>query len=84
MDFFMDGHISRLLKNVMSAGKTRQNPTKKRSLCVINEHFKEDYNAVRPFRAYHFLLVDGFVKARDTACKARGMKRTYDTLTDEG
>jgi hypothetical protein len=30
----------------MSAGKTRQNPTKKRSLCVINEHFEEDLNAV--------------------------------------
>jgi hypothetical protein len=30
----------------MSAGKTRQSPTKKRSLCVINEHFEEDFNAV--------------------------------------
>jgi hypothetical protein len=39
---------SRLLKNVMSAGKTRQNPTKKRSLCTINEHFEEDFNAVLP------------------------------------
>jgi hypothetical protein len=36
---------NRVLKNVMSAGKTRQNPTKKRSLCVINEHFEEDFNA---------------------------------------
>jgi hypothetical protein len=35
-----------VLKNVISAGKTRQNPTKKRSLCVINEHFEEDFNAV--------------------------------------
>jgi hypothetical protein len=30
----------------MSAGKTRQNPTKKPSLYVINEHFEEDFNAV--------------------------------------
>ena len=30
----------------MSAGKTKQNPTKKRSLCVIIEHFEEDFNAV--------------------------------------
>jgi hypothetical protein len=38
--------INRVLKNVMSAGKTRQNPTKKRSLCALNEHFEEDFNAV--------------------------------------
>jgi hypothetical protein len=38
--------INRVLKNVMSAGKTRQNPTKTRRLCVINEHFEEDFNAV--------------------------------------
>ena len=37
---------NRLLKNVTSAVKTRQYPTKKRSLCVINEHFEEDLNAV--------------------------------------
>jgi hypothetical protein len=37
--------FNRLLKNVMSAGKTRQNPTKKRSLCV-NKHFEKDFNAV--------------------------------------
>jgi hypothetical protein len=30
----------------MSAGKTRQNLTKKRSLSVINDHFEEDSNAV--------------------------------------
>ncbi len=30
----------------MSAGKTRRNPTKKRSLHVVNEHFEEDSNAV--------------------------------------
>jgi hypothetical protein len=30
----------------MRAGKTRQNPTKKRSLCVTNEYFEEDFNAV--------------------------------------
>jgi len=35
-----------LLKNVTSAVKTRQNPTKKRSLCVINEHVEEDLNAL--------------------------------------
>jgi hypothetical protein len=40
--------VSRMLKNVMSVGKTWQNPTKKRSLCVINEHFEEDFNAVLP------------------------------------
>jgi hypothetical protein len=32
----------------MRAGQTRQNPTKKRSLCGINEHFEEDFNAVWP------------------------------------
>jgi hypothetical protein len=37
---------NRVLKNVMSADKTRQNPSKTRSLCVINEHFEEDFNAV--------------------------------------
>jgi hypothetical protein len=42
------GGFNRLLKNFMSAGKTRQNPTKKRSLCAINEHFEEDFNAVFP------------------------------------
>ena len=38
--------FSRVLKNVMSAGKTRQNPTKKRSLWLINEDFESDFNAV--------------------------------------
>jgi hypothetical protein len=37
---------NRVLKNVMSAGKTRQNPARKRSLYIINEHFEEDFNAV--------------------------------------
>jgi lysophospholipase L1-like esterase len=40
--------INRLLKNVMSAGKTRQNSAKKRSLWLINEHFESDFNAVWP------------------------------------
>jgi hypothetical protein len=35
-----------VLKSVKSAGKTRQDPTKKPSFFVINEHFKEDSNAV--------------------------------------
>ena len=38
----------RVLKNVMSAGQTRQNSAKKRSLCVINEHFEPNFNAVWP------------------------------------
>ncbi len=33
--------FNRLLKNVMSAGQTRPNLTKKRRLCSINEHFEE-------------------------------------------
>jgi hypothetical protein len=40
--------FSRVLKKVMSAGKTRQNSAKKRSLCVINEHFESNFNAVWP------------------------------------
>jgi hypothetical protein len=44
----MSNRISRLLQNVMSAGKTRQNPTKKRRLSKINAHFEEDFNAVLP------------------------------------
>jgi hypothetical protein len=32
----------------MSAGETRQNPTKKRRLCAINAHFEEDFNTVWP------------------------------------
>jgi hypothetical protein len=32
-------------KNVMSAGRTRPNPTNKRRLRSINEHFKKDSNA---------------------------------------
>jgi hypothetical protein len=32
----------------MSAGKTRQNLTKKRRLYALNEHFEEDFNAVLP------------------------------------
>jgi hypothetical protein len=35
-----------VLKIVMRAGKTRHNPTIKRSLFVINEHFEKDFNAV--------------------------------------
>jgi hypothetical protein len=36
----------RVLKNVMSAGRTRQNPKKERSLYLINAHFEEDFNTV--------------------------------------
>ena len=39
---------NRLLKNVMSAGKARQNSAKKRSLWLINEHFEPNFNAVSP------------------------------------
>jgi hypothetical protein len=45
---FIAINLIRLLKNVMSTGKTRQNPTKKPSLYEINEHFEEDFNAVWP------------------------------------
>ncbi len=45
---FLDDRFNNLLKSVMSAGQTRQNPTKKRSLLVINEHFEQDFNAVWP------------------------------------
>ena len=37
---------SRLLKNVMSESETRQNATKKRSICFIFEHFEEHFNKV--------------------------------------
>ena len=40
--------FGRLLKNVMSTGKKRQNSMKKRRLWVKNEHFEEDFNAVLP------------------------------------
>jgi len=43
---FIKTILNRPVKNVMSAGKTRQNPTKKRSLCFINEHFEVGFNAV--------------------------------------
>jgi hypothetical protein len=36
------------MKNVMSAGKTRQNLTKECRLGAINEHCEEDVNAVWP------------------------------------
>jgi predicted component of type VI protein secretion system len=37
---------SRVLKNVMSAAKTRQKLAKKRSLLGVNEHFEPIFNAV--------------------------------------
>jgi hypothetical protein len=40
--------LNRVLKNVMSAGKTRRNSAKKRSLWLINEHFEPNFNAVLP------------------------------------
>ena len=40
--------LNRLLKNVMSAGKARQNTTKKRSLYGCNEHCAEDFNTALP------------------------------------
>jgi hypothetical protein len=44
----LEAYSNRRLKNVMSAGagKIRQNLTEMRSLCVINEYFEEDFNAV--------------------------------------
>ena len=35
-----------MLKNVISAGETRQNLVKKRSLYVINEYFEPNFNEV--------------------------------------
>ncbi len=44
----MPGDVtSRLLKNVYGVALGRQNQAKKRSLCVINEHFELDFNASR-------------------------------------
>ena len=40
--------LSRVLKNVMSDGLSRQILPKKRSLWVINEHFEAEFNALRP------------------------------------
>ncbi|TRO17074.1 hypothetical protein EQ836_02465 [Ectopseudomonas mendocina] len=40
--------LSRPLKNVGEAGKTRQKRPKKRSLRVVNEHFEAVFNAVLP------------------------------------
>jgi len=37
---------NRLLKNVVEAADTRQKQAKKRSLCVINEHFEPVFNTV--------------------------------------
>ena len=39
---------TRVLKNVMSDGLSRQIFPKKRSLWVINEHFEGEFNALRP------------------------------------
>ena len=36
------------MKNVMSAGKTRQQPTEERGLWSINEDVEENFNTVRP------------------------------------
>jgi lipopolysaccharide export system protein LptA len=41
-------NCSRVLKNVMSAGKTRQNSAEKRSLWLINEHVESTFSAVWP------------------------------------
>jgi len=61
---------TRLLKNVMSAGKTRRNPTKERSLPLVNAHFEEDPNALLP-RAVGFqpsARVNGPGKDRTSGC----------------
>jgi len=42
---------NRVLKIVLNAGKTRHNPTIKRRLSVINEHFEEDFDAALPSAA---------------------------------
>ena len=41
MSFFL---ISRPLKNVFEAADARQKQAKKRSLCLINEHFESVFN----------------------------------------
>lgn len=41
-------NLSRLSKNVMQAGKPRQNPTRKYRLWTINEHWQADFKAVSP------------------------------------
>jgi hypothetical protein len=47
--FLIHGFLSNwLLKNDMSAGKTRKTPVKKRRLWLINEYFESNFNAVWP------------------------------------
>ncbi|PXW86451.1 hypothetical protein C8R34_11457 [Nitrosomonas sp. Nm84] len=38
--------INRPLRNVFEAADTRQKQARKRSLCVINEHFEPAFNTV--------------------------------------
>ena len=40
--------IDRALKIVMNTGRTGQNPTKKRRLCVIDEQLEAGFTAVLP------------------------------------
>jgi polysaccharide export outer membrane protein len=40
--------LTRVLKNVMNAGEKRQNSTKRRGLCITNDHFDENPNAIWP------------------------------------
>jgi hypothetical protein len=81
--------LGRLLKNVMSAGKTRQNSTKKRSLCAINEHFEEDFNAVLlsaivlqglPTRIYH--ATEGFIGKALKGLAVVGLLQTLDNAAN--
>ena len=38
--------FGRVLRNVMSTVSTWQDPTVKQSLCIIHDHFGEDFNSV--------------------------------------
>jgi hypothetical protein len=63
------------LKNVFEAADARQKQAKKRSLCVINEHFESVFNTVaatqivfqRPVKSWQLELVCNFTNLLD--CK---------------
>ena len=55
-------HVNRPLKNVFEAADARQKQAKKRSLCLINEHFESVFNTAAATQ----IVFQRPVKARDT------------------
>jgi hypothetical protein len=67
--FGFEFSLNRPLKNVLEAADTRRKQAKKRSLCIINEHFEPVFNTVAATRMVFQRFANGIKEIFKAASK---------------